>query len=73
MRFPYLLFSVLLRRVWKDLEGQSFVLERDDRGKRIPVFGGPRIAELLAEPELRENLVENGPLCETLSMGATTG
>jgi len=55
---PYLLFSVLLRRVWKDLEGQSFVLERDDRGKRIPVFGGPRIAELLAEPELREYLVE---------------
>jgi hypothetical protein len=54
----YLLFSALLRRVWRDLEGQSFVLERDDRGKRIPVFGGARIAELLGEPHLREYLVE---------------
>jgi hypothetical protein len=55
---PYLLFSALLRRVWRDVERQSFVLERDDRGKRIPVFGGPRIAELLGEPDLREYLVE---------------
>ncbi len=55
---PCLLFCVLLRRFWKDLEGQSFVLELYDRGKHIPVFGGPRIAGRLAEPELRECLVQ---------------
>jgi hypothetical protein len=55
---PYLLFSALLRRVWRDVEGQTFVLERDARGKHIPVFDAPRIAELLGEPALREYLIE---------------
>ena len=37
------MFSVLLRRVRRDLEGQAYVLERDDRGKRVPVFEAPQL------------------------------
>jgi hypothetical protein len=55
---PYLLFSALLRRVRRDLEGQTFVLERDTRGKQIPVFDAPQIAQLLGQSVLREYLVE---------------
>lgn len=55
---PYLMFSVLLRRVRHDLEGQSFVLERDARGNRIPVFEAARAGELLGDPTLREYLAE---------------
>ena len=55
---PYLLFAVLLRCVRRDLEGRSFVLERDARGKRIPVFEAAQAAELLGEPVLREYLAE---------------
>ena len=55
---PYLMFSVLLRRVRRDLEGQSFVLERDARGKRIPVFEAAQASELLADPPMREYLTE---------------
>lgn len=44
---PYLMFGVLLRRVRCDLEIQSFVFERDVRGKRIPVFEAPQAAQLL--------------------------
>ena len=29
---PYLMFAVLLRRVRRDLEGRSFMFERDERG-----------------------------------------
>ena len=55
---PYLMFSVLLRRVRRDLEGQSFVYERDERGKRIPVFEAARAGELLNDPPMREYLAE---------------
>jgi hypothetical protein len=39
---PYLMFAVLLRRVRRDLESRSFMFERDERGRRIPVFEAPR-------------------------------
>jgi hypothetical protein len=55
---PYLMFSVLLRRVRRDLEGQAYVLERDDRGKRVPVFEAPQTVELLKDSALREYLTE---------------
>src|SRR5260370_21183726 len=47
---PYLLFAVLLRQVSRDVKGQTFVLERDARGKSIPVFEAPRVADLLGDP-----------------------
>ena len=46
------MFSVLLRRVRRDLEGQSFVLERDARGQRIPVFAAAQAGELLGDPPI---------------------
>ncbi len=55
---PYLLFSVLVRRIWRELENRPFVLERDVRGKTIPVFEAPKVAELLSKAVLREYLVE---------------
>ncbi len=55
---PYLMFAVLLRRVRRDLEGRSFVVERDTRGRRIPVFEAPRAVELLGDPSTREYLTE---------------
>ena len=55
---PYLMFSVLLRRVRRDLEGQSFVLERDARGQRIPVFAAAQAGELVGDPPIREYLTE---------------
>jgi hypothetical protein len=55
---PYLMFSVLLRRVRRDLEGQSFMLERDERGQRIPVFEAAQARQLLGDPPLREYLTE---------------
>jgi len=55
---PYLMFSVLLRRVRHDLEGRSFVFERDARGKRIPVFEAAQAGQLLGDPPLREYLTD---------------
>jgi hypothetical protein len=55
---PYLMFAVLLRRVRRDLEGRSFMFERDTRGKRIPVFEAPQAAQLLGGPAMREYLTE---------------
>lgn len=53
---PYLLFTILLRRVRRDLAGQSFVFERDAHGRRIPVFEAAQAVQLLGEPALREYL-----------------
>ena len=58
---PYLMFAVLLRCVYRDLEGQSFVFERDARGKRIPVFEASQAVRLLGDPTMREYLT--GMLC----------
>jgi hypothetical protein len=55
---PYLMFAVLLRRIRRDLEGRSFVIERDARGRRIPVFEAPRAVQLLGDPSTREYLTE---------------
>src|SRR5260221_6346821 len=48
---PHLLFSVLLRRVRRDLEKESYVFEVESNGKRIPVFEAPAVAELLANTQ----------------------
>jgi hypothetical protein len=55
---PYLMFAVLLRRVRRDLEGRSFMLERDERGRRIPVFEASQATELLSDAVTREYLIE---------------
>ena len=55
---PHLLFSVLLRQIRKELEKETYILEVDSRGKRIPVFEAPAIAELLADKPTRDYLAE---------------
>ena len=55
---PYLFFAVLLRQVRRELEQRSFVLDRDARGRRLPVFEASRAAQLLADPAVREYLIE---------------
>ncbi len=55
---PHLLFSVLLRRVRKELEKEAYVLEPDSKGKRIPVFEAPAVAEMLSHKRTRDYLAE---------------
>jgi hypothetical protein len=55
---PHLLFSVLLRRLRRELEKEAYVLDVDTKGKRIPVFEGPAVADLLSDKETRDYLAE---------------
>jgi len=55
---PHLLFWVLLRRVRKELEKEAYVLEPDSKGKRIPVFEAPAVAEMLPHKRTRDYLAE---------------
>jgi hypothetical protein len=55
---PYMLFSVLLRRVRTDLEEETYVFEVESKGKRIPVFEATAVAELLSSKPVLDYLVE---------------
>ncbi|HWI55965.1 MAG TPA: hypothetical protein VNZ22_01975 [Bacillota bacterium] len=54
---PYMLFSVLLREVRREVEKRGYVFEPETRGRRIAVFEAPAVVELLSAPEAREYLV----------------
>jgi len=49
---PHMLFSVLLRRLRRELEKEAHVLDVDTKGKRIPVFEGPAVAGFQAFTDL---------------------
>ena len=55
---PHLLFSIFLRRLRRELEKEAYILEVNTKGKRIPIFEGPAVAEMLSEREVRDYLVE---------------
>ena len=55
---PHMLFSVLLRRLRRELENEAYVLDVDTKGKRIPVFEGPAVAEMLSDKQTRDYLAE---------------
>jgi hypothetical protein len=55
---PHMLFSVLLRRLRRELEKEAYVLDVDTKGKRIPVFEGPAVAEMLSDKQTRDYLAE---------------
>lgn len=55
---PHLLFSVLLRRVRQELQKETYVLEPDSKGKRIPVFEAPAVAEMLGRNPVCDYLAE---------------
>jgi hypothetical protein len=55
---PHLLFSVLLRRLRKQLDKEAYILDVDTEGRRIPIFEGPAVAELLSDKKMRDYLAE---------------
>src|SRR6185437_6384922 len=55
---PHMLFSIFLRRLRRELEKEAYILEVNTKGKRIPIFEGPAVAEMLSEREVRDYLVE---------------
>jgi hypothetical protein len=55
---PHLLFSVLLRRVRKELEKEAYILDLDAKGKRLPIFESPAVAKMLSDKKLRDYLAE---------------
>jgi hypothetical protein len=55
---PHLLFSILLRRVRQELEKETYVLEPDSKGKRIPLFEAPAVAEMLGSKPVCDYLAE---------------
>jgi hypothetical protein len=55
---PQMLFSVLLRRLRMDLEKETYVFEVEPRGKRIPVFEAPAVAELLSDKRICDYLAQ---------------
>jgi hypothetical protein len=55
---PHMLFSVLLRRLRRELENEAYVFDMDTKGKRIPVFEGPAVADMLSDKQTRDYLAE---------------
>jgi hypothetical protein len=55
---PHMLFSVLLRRLRKELKKEAYVLDLDTKGKRIPIFEGPAVAEMLSDKQTCDYLAE---------------
>jgi hypothetical protein len=55
---PHLLFSVLMRRLRKELDKEAYILDLDTKGKRIPIFESPAVAEVLSDKKVRDYLVE---------------
>lgn len=54
---PRLVFSVLLRRVRRDLQARSYTLERTP-GEAVAVFDAPQVRRFIAEPAIGQYLVE---------------
>lgn len=52
---PFLVFTVLLRRVQADLRSRSFTMEVSSQGT-LPVFDAEAAAELLEDPSVRDYL-----------------
>jgi len=55
---PAMLFSILLRRVRRELAVESYVYEIGARGERIPVFEAAKVVELLSTGVVLDYLVE---------------
>lgn len=52
---PWLFFTVLLRRTWRDLAQETFTVERRDRQK-VVLFDVDRVSELLDQEPVRDYL-----------------
>jgi hypothetical protein len=49
---PWLFFTVLLRRAWRDLEREAFTVEQRGRQK-VVLFDADRVVQLLAQEPVR--------------------
>jgi hypothetical protein len=52
---PWLFFTVLLRRTWRDLQQEAFTVEKRDRQK-VVLFDADRVVDLLAQEPVRDYL-----------------
>jgi hypothetical protein len=52
---PWLFFTLLLRRTWRDLEGEAFTVEQRSRQK-VVLFDADRVVQLLAQAPVRDYL-----------------
>jgi hypothetical protein len=52
---PWLFFTVLLRRAWRDLEQEAFTVEKRGR-QRLVLFDADRVVGLLAQEPVRDYL-----------------
>lgn len=55
---PFMMFSILMRQVRRELENESYINEVGVRGQRIPVFEAPNVVELLDEEGARDYLID---------------
>lgn len=55
---PHLFFTILLRRVKKELAREKYTIERRTPSQRIPVFDTPQVTSLLEDQEVRGYLSE---------------
>jgi hypothetical protein len=55
---PWLLFTILLRHVVKELARERFTVERIGTTERIPVFDTDRVTALMRDPAVRDYLVD---------------
>ena len=55
---PNFLFTVLLGQVRRELEKEAYILEIDFKGKRVPIFEAPSVAEMLADRATRNYLAD---------------
>lgn len=55
---PYLLFTILLRHVYKLMLNQPYTYETIGRRERVPVFDGPMVNSLLKNVSIRDYLAE---------------
>ncbi|MGQ9531625.1 MAG: hypothetical protein ACUVTQ_02345 [Desulfotomaculales bacterium] len=53
---PYLLFTILLRQVKKELSRTNFTMEKIDVGERIPVFDSQMVGRLLDRQDVQDYL-----------------
>lgn len=67
---PFLLFTILLRKVHRDLKETTFTIEPVGRKERLPVFDAPQVAELLGDKDVCTYLADM--LSSFTKVGTTT-
>ncbi|MEW6771425.1 MAG: hypothetical protein AB1330_08555 [Bacillota bacterium] len=55
---PYLLFEILLRQARRELQARTYTYEKTAINKKIPVFDGLQVGDLLASSAVRTYLAE---------------